>query len=76
MIVKISGEQELYELAAQLLHIMANLRFYEMKLKEAGGGFELRNRVKDWQKRADDLIERYSVERTTLVQQVKIEKQS
>jgi len=74
MNVKIASEEELYDLAAQLLHILTNLRFYESKLKQAGGGFELRNRVRDWQKRADDLLERYNVEKTTLVQQVKIEK--
>lgn len=74
MTVKIASEQELYDMAAQLLHILTNLRWYEDKLKEQGGGFELRNRVRDWQKRADDLLERYNVEKTTLVQQVKIEK--
>ena len=74
MTVKIASQQELYDMAAQLLHIMFNLRHYEEKLKEQGGGFELRNRVKDWQRRADELLERYNVEKTTLVQQVKIEK--
>lgn len=74
MTVKIASEQELYDMAAQLLHITFNLRHYEKLLSEKGGGFEIRNRVRDWQKRADDLLERYNVEKTTLVQQVKIEK--
>lgn len=63
MQVKLKDEQELFELAKELLHIVTNLRFWSDEWNRHHGSVLLGHKKK-WEKRADDLIERLKTTRT------------
>jgi hypothetical protein len=53
---RISGKKDLEKAAADLFHVLVNLRHWEKKWKDDGGGMS-GERMRAWQKRADDLIQ-------------------
>lgn len=55
MRVKINSESELLRFAAQVWHILNNLRNAEKKAQEVGGSVP-RKTIKYWQDRADEFI--------------------
>lgn len=57
MKVKIKNEEELVKVAEELIHILTNLRKYT-KLWEESYGVVLKTKKKNFEKRADELIER------------------
>jgi hypothetical protein len=72
MIVKINSEQELFDLAEELLRIITNLRHYT-KLWEESYGVVLRDRKKCWEDRADKLIATLQIQELTRNETIKIE---
>lgn len=74
MTITITSEQELKEVAAELLFVMAHLRHWQKEWNEHYGGSRLERR-KEWEKRADALLERLAVDYNSAQQQsqVKVE---
>lgn len=72
MKVIIKNEEELVKVAAELIHVLANLRKFT-KLWNETHGVELKSRKKYYEDKADQLIERLQVEDHRNPEQVKIE---
>lgn len=74
MTIKITSEEELKQVAAELLHVMVNLRHYSKAWHEYHGGALLATK-KTWEIRADELLKKLEVEYTmnSTVKSYKIE---
>lgn len=72
MKIKISSEQELVEVAEELIHIVTNLRKFT-KLWNESYGAELKRKKQYYEKRADELIERLQVKEHKHPESIKIE---
>jgi hypothetical protein len=57
MTVKVETEEELIELSRELIHVLTNLRHVTKEWNKYYGGV-LAGRKKEWEKRADELIEK------------------
>lgn len=72
MVVKITSEQELIQVATEAIHILNNLRHFTKKWNE-GHGTELKQRKMYYEKLADDLLIRLQVTEHRQANQIKIE---
>lgn len=72
MKIKITSEQELVNVAEELIHVIANLRKFT-RLWEETHGVDLKARKKYYEKQADALIERLKVNEHTHPSEIKIE---
>lgn len=63
MHVKLKSEEELFELAKELLHVMANLRYWSNEWNTYHGSVLLGHKKK-WEARADALLERLKTTRS------------
>lgn len=72
MKIKISSEQELVNVAEELIHVIANLRKFT-RLWEETHGVDLKARKKYYEKEADALIERLKVTEHKHPSEIKIE---
>lgn len=69
--VKISSEERLEQVAAELIHVLANLRKFT-KLWEATHGVQLKERKKFYEERADELIKTLQVPEHRNPDQIKV----
>jgi len=60
MIVKINSEEELIQVAEELIHVITNLRKFTL-LWEKNYGVVLKQQKKYYEKKADELIEKLKV---------------
>jgi len=72
MKIKIHSEEELVQVAAELIHALANLRKFT-KLWDESHGVDLKRQKKYYEAKADELIERLQVPEHRNPEQVKIE---
>jgi hypothetical protein len=72
MVIKINSEEELLNVDAELIHVIANLRKFT-KLWEETHGVELKRNKKYYELKADELIARLQVENHKQVYEIKIE---
>jgi hypothetical protein len=72
MKIKVSSEDELLNVASELIHVLANLRKFTL-LWEETHGVELKARKKYFEQKADELISKLQVEDHKHPSQVKIE---
>jgi hypothetical protein len=72
MKIRVENEQQLFDLAEELLRITTNLRHYT-KLWEESYGVVLRDRKKCWEDKADKLIATLQVSKLNRNETFKIE---
>lgn len=72
MRVKLNSEEELVNMARELLHVMVNLRHWSTKWEQEYGS-DLLAAKKKWERKSDDILAKYQVTKTNLKQEIKIE---
>lgn len=72
MKVKVTSEEELEKVAAELIHVLANLRKFT-RLWETTHGVELKRNKKYYEGKADELIQRLQVPNHKRLHEIKIE---
>lgn len=72
MKIKVTSEQELVNVATELLHCLCNLRKFT-KLWEENYGVEIKARKKYWEDKADSLLQRLQITEHRTQSQIKIE---
>lgn len=72
MKILIRDEQELVNVATELVHVLNNLRFFTRKWEE-NYGVELRARKKYYEEKADELLKRLEITEHRQSNQIKIE---
>lgn len=72
MKIKITSEEELEKVAAELIHILANLRKFT-RLWEESHGVELKRYKKYYEAKSDELIKKLQVPDHQRLHEIKIE---
>lgn len=72
MKIIVKSEEELVNVATELVHVLNNLRFFTRKWEETYG-VELRARKKYYEDKADELLKRLQVTEHRQSNQIKIE---
>lgn len=72
MRIIVHSEDELYEIARNLLHISVNIRHWQKEWNEKHGGVLL-ERKKHWENRMDEYLKELGARKTNLLTEVKIE---
>lgn len=72
MKVKVTSDQELVDLACELLHVMQNMRYWQNRWHNEHGSILLRQKIR-WEARADQLLGELNMEKTHKANSIKIE---
>lgn len=70
--IKVESEEELVELAEEMLHIITNLRYWS-KEWSSKYGVDAKRRMKYWEARADELLANRNVPKYERQEQLKIQ---
>ena len=68
----VKSEEELLEMASELWHTLVNLRHHTRRWEEEHGSVLLATKKK-CERKADDLIVKYNIQKTSSVKQINVE---